>query len=190
MGHAARFFGTSVDALGAIAGSAAMVFAPTGTLTGGTVGAMVATPPAMVFTTTGTLTNAASAQVAISAQYLYGIGELSNFPATAQYSLLATGQARGTTSDGTGGTDIVDYPSEWLLSGVNSDYEVWCTVDSGTVTGSATGSWLLLSTTRSWTKTKPSSPIGLLSATITVQIRRVSDSVVLDTATITLDAEI
>lgn len=96
--------------------------------------------------------------------------------ATASYSL----NSGGTVS----GTGISGY--SWLLIGSNSDYEARATLLSGTLTSGTTGSWQALSTTRTWTRNRTT--IGQNTASITLEIRRVSDSVVLDSATITLDA--
>lgn len=79
-------------------------------------------------------------------------------------------------------------PYTWLLSGVNSDYEIRADVTSGSLSSGTTGSWLVLSTSRSWAVTR--TVIGTKTATMAVQIRRVSDSVVLTTATITITATV
>lgn len=75
----------------------------------------------------------------------------------------------------------------WLLLGVNSDYQVRATLVSGTApSGSATGSWLTLNTSRNWSLTK--SGVGTRTCTLTIEIRRVVDSVVIDTATVDITA--
>jgi hypothetical protein len=92
------------------------------------------------------------------------------------YNLLNTGVGqRSLTAGGTASWT-------WLLSGLNSDYQVRLTVVSGTTPGgSSSGSWLSLGTSRSWTLTTP----GDFNS-VTVEIRRVSDSVVIATATVTM----
>lgn len=76
----------------------------------------------------------------------------------------------------------------WLLQGVNSDYEVRATLASGDTPSGTLATWLLLSTTRSWSLTQ--SVAGTKTCNLTIEIRRVSDSVVLDTATATITATV
>ena len=67
------------------------------------------------------------------------------------------------------------------------NYEVLVTVTAGTLTSGTSGSWIALSTTRTWTR---DAAIGTNElCTFTVQIRRVGSGTVLDTATITLNAD-
>lgn len=74
---------------------------------------------------------------------------------------------------------------EWKGSGSAADYEVRATIVSGTLTTGTVGSWVSLSTTRGWDRENSTS---LASTTVlTIEIRRASDSVVLTTATITLE---
>ena len=76
----------------------------------------------------------------------------------------------------------------WLLSGPSSDYEIRVTDNFGTLTsGSATSTWLALSSTRSWglEVTSPDS----ITSDLTVEIRlAASPFTVLDTATVELNA--
>lgn len=80
----------------------------------------------------------------------------------------------------------------WLLSGAASDYEVRAT-DMGTITGlgspsGTTGVWLSLGTSREWSLSVPNSgeqDTWLLF----IEIRTVSDNVVVTSANITLDSE-
>lgn len=74
----------------------------------------------------------------------------------------------------------------WLVSGSAGDYEVQVT-GTGTITGSATGSWLPLSTNRTWSVVATAGQYK--TATLSVKIRRASDGVELDTATIDLIAD-
>lgn len=80
----------------------------------------------------------------------------------------------------------------WLLSGVNSDYEARATTIN--TTGAATrtgtvGSWLVLSSDRTWRITKTSGT-GLATWDLTIEIRRVSDSVVVASCTLYMEAEV
>ena len=84
---------------------------------------------------------------------------------------------------------------EWKFGGVNdqvSDYEVRCTVNSGTLDGSssATGTWLACTTDREWGVTRAQPTLGNTSAQITVEIRNTDDLTVHTSATIDLTATI
>ena len=68
-----------------------------------------------------------------------------------------------------------------------SNYEVLVTVTSGSLSTGTAGSWLALSSTQTWTRT---ATIGNSNTCVfTVQIRRVGTTTVLDSATITLEAD-
>jgi hypothetical protein len=68
-----------------------------------------------------------------------------------------------------------------------SNYEVLVTVTSGSLSTGTAGSWLALSSTQTWTRT---ATIGTFNTCVfTVEIRRVGTSTVLDSATITLEAD-
>lgn len=75
----------------------------------------------------------------------------------------------------------------WLAFGSASNYECRATLDSGALTSGTTGSWLALSSSREWKVERGAA--GNSSATITVEIRNASTLVVIDSATITLEAE-
>lgn len=68
---------------------------------------------------------------------------------------------------------------DWLVSsGTPSDYEVSCTVNSGSLSSGTTGSYEALSAAREWTVQQAS--LGVATANITLTIRRIanpSDSV-------------
>lgn len=101
--------------------------------------------------------------------------------ATASYALESDGDILGTLS-----ADIGDWITPTSAAGGN--YECRTTVLSGTLTSGTTGAWMALSTTRTWTLTQ--SGIGTNTASVLIEIRRTSDSVVLDSATITFNAEV
>lgn len=106
---------------------------------------------------------------------------------SATFDMLNTGVAQGSAvGTATFGTGI--YTPEWMLTGPASAYDVMWTNSGSAVTGSATGTWLNLATSRSWTLTAPPG-IGLVQAIGTVQIRDASTLAVLATATIDLNAE-
>lgn len=99
--------------------------------------------------------------------------------ATAYYELQSDGDT--VTSDGA----IAD----WLIGSVTgSDYECRATLVSGTLSTGTTGSWLALSSPRSWTVTRSS--LGSKTCTFDVEVGLVGTSTALDTARITLTAEV
>lgn len=71
-----------------------------------------------------------------------------------------------------------------------SAYEVRATLNSGSVDGTsaATGTWLAMTADRRWTVTRTT--IGTSTANLTLEIRRASDGTVMDSATISLTAEL
>jgi hypothetical protein len=73
-------------------------------------------------------------------------------------------------------------------STVGSSYEVKATVTSGAITSGTTGSWLSLSSDRSWALTDSDQDDVEVDATFTLQIRSAGTTTVLDSATITLQA--
>lgn len=76
----------------------------------------------------------------------------------------------------------------WLLSGIASDYEVRATLTSGSLTSGTTGTWLSLGTSRSWTRDRNTA--GVSQAVMTIEIRNATTLVVLDSASVTLTAEV
>lgn len=107
---------------------------------------------------------------------------------SAVYVLGNDGNIRYTTD----GTNTVEDHGDWITPQTNmANYEVFASVTSGTLTGGTTGAWQSLGTTRTWNVTRPAvSGFGTSSATIALQIRRASDGVVVDTASIDLRAAI
>lgn len=105
--------------------------------------------------------------------------------AAASYALVNDGDI-----DATQGTNTPLDVGDWISpKGSASDfYEARATVTSGSLTSGTAGSWLPLGTTRTWTKTATPGT-GVQTCVFTLEIRRASDSVVVDTATITLQAE-
>lgn len=97
--------------------------------------------------------------------------------APATYTLANSGSI--SASNGLSGT--------WLLGGPASSFEVFATVLSGTLTSGPTGSWVSLSTSRTWVVV--ANPGTFKSCTIQLQIRRTTDNAVLTTANITLDED-
>lgn len=82
--------------------------------------------------------------------------------------------------------------SNWLKTGLNSAYAARVTVLTGALTsGSGAGSWLVLSSNRAWTVSANAPSPGAASAAVsfTLEIRRVSDSVVIASCTVSLSAD-
>lgn len=104
--------------------------------------------------------------------------------AEAIYRLNTNGNAEEYTS--TAGT--YSTLEVWRLQGASSDYEVRATVNSGAVSSGTTGSWLSLSSSQSWGRTRLA--IGVSTVDLTIEIRRASDGVVLDSANVVLEAEV
>jgi hypothetical protein len=104
--------------------------------------------------------------------------------ATATYELTNAGVVNNTTS---GGTTAVE---NWVTptSAAGAAYEVYVTNSGDPLSSGTTGSWLALSTSRTWTISK-AGPIGFVQADLAVQIRNASTLAVLDTASVTLYAE-
>lgn len=104
--------------------------------------------------------------------------------ATASYSLTSAGVINQIT---TGGTSAIGY---WInpAGAAGAAYEVYVTNSGDALFSGTIGSWLALNTTRTWTQQKAIGT-GFKQADLTVQIRRASDGVVMDTAAITLYAE-
>lgn len=97
---------------------------------------------------------------------------------TVTYSVNSNGTLSGTGYAGTWNSD----------STAGSGYEVKATVTSGSLTTGTTGSWLALSSNRTWTVTDSTQDDGAEQATMTLEIRAVGTTAVLDTATITFYA--
>ncbi len=104
--------------------------------------------------------------------------------ATASYALASDGDI-----DATAGTNTSVDRGDWISPQINmSAYEARATVTSGTLSSGTEGTWLSLGTTRTWNVVHSGIGTGSTSCEFTLEIRRTSDGVVLDTATITLQA--
>ena len=75
----------------------------------------------------------------------------------------------------------------WLQSGTNTDFEVYATLTSGSISGT-TGAWLGLGTTRDWSVVDVSSDGDSVDAVIDLTIRDVATSTVRAYATFNLTA--
>jgi hypothetical protein len=108
--------------------------------------------------------------------------EISPASATASFALASDGDIDRTT-----GTNSISDQGDWISPQINmASYECRADVLSGTLTSGTTGAWINLGTTRTWTLQRTTN--GTSTASFTLQIRRASDAVVLDSATISLSA--
>jgi choline dehydrogenase-like flavoprotein len=106
---------------------------------------------------------------------------LSPATATAEFRLNSSGAAEARQNLGSWVEEFA-----WLLAGAAGDYECRMTMNSGTnFDGSSLGSWLSLSSTRTWSHSRGS--VGETTGTGTLEIRRASGSV-LASCTITIIA--
>jgi len=78
----------------------------------------------------------------------------------------------------------------WRGSGTSADFEVRCTLDSGTLDSGTTGTWLSMSSSREWwCRVGPSAGFATQTASITLEIRlAASPFTVLDSSSHTLTA--
>jgi hypothetical protein len=108
------------------------------------------------------------------------VSDYNSGSAEASYSLTSGGDVFATTTLD-GAIDIGDWISP--KSAAPGSYEVQADVIYGSVTGSATGSWLALTSTRTWTLSLVGS--GFEGAALTVSIRL--SGTVIATATVSLE---
>lgn len=113
----------------------------------------------------------------------YSANNLSPGDATIRLHISSDGNVYTQVNNGANNLEYA-----WRLSGASSAYDIFATLDSGTLSEGTTGSWLNLGTTRAWAVTRTSNLAGSDAATITLQIRDASTLAVLDTAVITLTA--
>lgn len=79
--------------------------------------------------------------------------------------------------------------AQWIIPAVlMANYEVLPTVTAGSLSSGPTESWVNLATTRTWLLSR--SGVGILTATLSLQIRRVSTVLVLASANIDFRAEV
>lgn len=126
------------------------------------------------------------ATITVSDQSIY---DADGSAAYAYYFLTAAGQVE--QSKQVGGINPVNLEQWCTPTNQAPNYEVRITVTSGSLTGgSGSGSsWIALSSTRNWYVAN-TTPTSLAEAIFTVEIRRVGTTTVLDSATITLQAEV
>lgn len=125
--------------------------------------------------------SSADAVISITDQNIsYSSGGLTQ--STAGYRLNANGQAEANEQNSYSTLE------QWCTpTSAASNYEVRATMNYGTLASGTVGSWLALSSSREWTVF---ASIGTNEqAGFTVEIRRTGTTTVLDSATITLEAD-
>lgn len=117
------------------------------------------------------------------------ISDLDASDANAYYFLTAGGQVQQSTD--IGGINPTTLEQWCTPTSQASNYEAYVTVTSGSLTpgSAATGTWVALSSTRYWYVQESVSGQST-TCIFTVQIRRIGTTTVLDTATITLEAQV
>jgi hypothetical protein len=124
------------------------------------------------------------AQITLSGVSVYSAGAGTQ---TATYTLESDGDVMSAT---TGGGSVDE--GDWIdpKASAPSDYEVQATLNAGllTIGSSATGSWLALTSNRSWSVTQIVNSGSSNAADLTIEIRKGSGAT-LATASVTLEAE-
>ena len=131
---------------------------------------------------------------------LAGIGSgqiaLSNFHGKAwiraeftdQYMVASPNAVYQVHSDGNVYAVGTSYVETWLQAGSNSDFEIKAEFVSGDpLTSGTTGSWFNLSGTRTWGRNATAETFRITN--LTFEVRRASDAVVIDSWSVTLEAD-
>lgn len=137
----------------------------------------------LLFEYLATLTGAGGGGSEIVALADWAIDDNNSGGAEAAYTLTLTGDVIQTTTLN-GALDIGDWISP--KSAAPGSYEVRADVVFGSVTGASTGTWLALTSSRSWSLTR--SDPGYAGARLTVSIRL--GGTTLTTATIDLSVQV
>ena len=105
--------------------------------------------------------------------------------ATAKYELQSDGDIYRSSANAN--PDV--YVGDWIepRASAGGGYECKVTINTGSLTTGTSGSWLALSSTRTWTIVQGS--MGSGNVNFTVEIRQVGSSTTLDSAIIDLTAE-
>lgn len=78
--------------------------------------------------------------------------------------------------------------NQWVTpTSAGGNYEIFATVTSGSVTSGTTGSWVATSGNPTWTRDRTT--IGINTCILSMQVRATGSGTVLDTWTVTLEAE-
>lgn len=111
---------------------------------------------------------------------------------------IASGQSTPATAGYRVSSDGFDYENvqnvysaltQWVTpTSVGGNYEVFATVNSGSLTTGTTGSWLATSSNPTWTRSNGA--IGtIVFVNMTLQVRAIGTTTILDTWTIELEVE-
>lgn len=104
-------------------------------------------------------------------------------PSTAEYQIRNTGFV---WIDDTG--TLVSY-EQWVTpTFAANNYEVFATLSSGALSSGTTGSWLALSSDRSWRCSQIGT--GVRAATLAMQVRQIGTTTVLDTWNVDIVAQV
>lgn len=107
--------------------------------------------------------------------------------AVATYRLNSSGIVQSLVTLFNGSTATTTLESWTDSPSTTSEYECLATLTSGSVSGTF-GTWLALGTSRSWTATRASP--GTTGGGFSLQIRKIGDTTVLDTAQINVQANV
>jgi hypothetical protein len=126
-------------------------------------------------------------RITLAASYTHTQSEVTPTDATVSFTLESDGDI--VVDDDFGSSlDIGDWIDPKGAAG--GAYECRMSTVSGTVSTGTVGSWLALSSSRGWSKTRTSDAAGTDTYVGTLEIRRTADAVVLDSATVTLNATV
>ena len=119
--------------------------------------------------------------ISITNQNIYSASSSSS-PSTAGYTLNADGLVYKIEEATSAQVE------QWVAPAARAiDYEAKVTMISGALTSGTVGSWLPLSTTRTWTRV--AARFAYQTCTFTVEIRRAGVGTILDSATVILAAD-
>ena len=107
------------------------------------------------------------------AQVSFTTGAVANFQVTPGEASVSVSFTSAGAYTGTG--NVESFSGNWItpIAAAGSNYDIRLTVNSGsTPTGSSTGAWLSLGTTRTWTISQ--SGLGVTTSNVTVEIRNAS----------------
>lgn len=124
------------------------------------------------------------AQITLAASYSVNANNTVPLNASASISFESDGDIMTVGDLGT-----VD-EGDWISPKASApgSYEIRATLVSGDTPGGTLGSWLALTSNRTWTLNKPGAAPGSLQCQLTIEIRLAST--VLDTTTVDLYAEV
>lgn len=120
-----------------------------------------------------------------------GFAAIAHAPATLATLNLTFGTSGQVFLTATPDDLSTDVPTRWaedIQSSVGNGWHIRCTVNSGTVTGSATSTWLSLATNQAWGRTR-STP-GINTANVTIDFSNDAGATIAASITGTIEARI